>query len=224
MDRSNLCNVIHLSLSFVFIFMSFNVAQTFQTSSDYAKHGALAVGIIYLVLCLSNLTLSSYLTQLLGLRLTLIISSLTYVSFIASNIKYNVWTLYISSFFLGFGAALLWTAQGVYVTLSINKYEQVNGLPQSSTVGFINGIFFGLFQLHQIIGNLIVSILFRLKFHQWIIFTVMTAIAGCGTLGLVFLRSIKIPTMKSKIFIHLFIYLIEILFLLILNRTTIHSS
>ncbi|CAF4808545.1 unnamed protein product [Rotaria sp. Silwood1] len=198
MDRSNLYNIIHLSLSFFLIFMSYNVTQTFQTSSDYAKDGAFAIGIIYLVFCLGNLALSSYITQLLGVRLTLILSSLTYVLFIACNIKYNKWTLYICAFLLGFGAALLWTAQGVYVTISTNKHEQINNLIPSSTRGFMNGIFFGLFQLHQIIGNLLVSFLFHLNFDQWIIFTIMTSIAGLGMLSLIFLRNIKIPKIKKE--------------------------
>ncbi|CAF4693533.1 unnamed protein product [Rotaria sp. Silwood1] len=198
MDRSNLYNIIHLSLSFFLIFMSYNVTQTFQTSSDYAKDGAFAIGIIYLVFCLGNLALSSYITQLLGVRLTLILSSLTYVLFIACNIKYNKWTLYICAFLLGFGAALLWTAQGVYVTISTNKHEQINNLIPSSTRGFMNGIFFGLFQLHQIIGNLLVSFLFHLNFDQWIIFTIMTSIAGLGMLSLIFLRNIKLPKIKKE--------------------------
>src|SRR5690242_7520638 len=145
MDRSNLYNVIHLSLSFILIFMSYFVTQIFQTSSDYAKNGAFALSIIYLVFSLSNLALSSYITRLLGAQLTLFFSSLTYVLFIAANIKYNTWTLYISAFLLGLGAALLWTAQGVYVTISTNKYEQVNNLAPSSKLGFMNGIFFGVF-------------------------------------------------------------------------------
>ncbi|CAF1121382.1 unnamed protein product [Rotaria sp. Silwood1] len=198
MDRSNLYNIIHLSLSFFLIFMSYNVTQTFQTSSDYAKDGAFAIGIIYLVFCFGNLALSPYITQLLGVRLTLILSSLTYVLFIACNIKYNKWTLYICAFLLGFGAALLWTAQGVYVTISTNKHEQINNLIPSSTRGFMNGIFFGLFQLHQIIGNLLVSFLFHLNFDQWIIFTIMTSIAGLGMLSLIFLRNIKIPKIKKE--------------------------
>jgi MFS family permease len=205
MDRSNLYNVIHLSLSFLLIFMSYNVVQTFQTSSDYAKDGAFAVGIIYLVFCLSNLALSSYITRLLGLRLTLILSSLTYVSFIAANIKYNTMTLYFSAFLLGLGAALLWTSQGVYVAVSINKYERVNNLVSSSTQGFINGIFFGIFQLNLTIGNLIASFLFRLNYHQWIIFTIMTVIAGIGSISLIFLPPIKIPRNTSKRFYNYFI-------------------
>jgi MFS family permease len=205
MDRSNIYNVIHLSLSFILIFLSFIVAQTFQTSSNYAKHGAFAVGIIYIVFCLSNLALSSYITRLLGIRLTLIFSSLTYVLFIAANIKYNTWTLYISAVLVGFGAALLWTSQGAYVAISINKHEQVNNLVPSSTKGSINGIFFGISSLYAVIGNLIASFLFHRKYDQWIIFTVMTVIAGLGVFSLIFLRPVGIPKVTSKKFFNYFI-------------------
>lgn len=201
MDRSNFYNIIHLSVAFVLIFTSYSVAQTFQTSSSYAKDGAFALGILYLVFCLANLALSSYVIRLLGLRSTLIISSMTYAFFIAVNIKYHKWALYITAFLLGLGAALLWTAQGVYVTIATNKHEQVNNLVSSSTRGLMNGMFFGLFQLHQVIGNLLVSFLFRLNFEQWIIFTIMTIIAGLGTLSLALLRSVKVPEVKSKILI-----------------------
>ncbi|CAM2702413.1 unnamed protein product [Rotaria socialis] len=138
MDRSNFYNITHLSVSFFFIFTSYSVAQTFQTSSDYAKSGAFAIGIIYLLICVSNAGLSAYIIRLLGVRLTLILSSITYALFIACNIRYNIWSLYICAFLLGFGAALLWTAQGVYVTISTNKHEQINNLVQSSTRGFMN--------------------------------------------------------------------------------------
>jgi MFS family permease len=205
MDKSNIYNVIHLGLSFLLIFASYTVAQTFQTSSDHAKEGALAVGIIYLAFCLANLALSSYLTRLLGVRLTLIFSSLTYVSFIAANIKYNRWTLYISAFLLGIGAGLIWTAQGVYVAVSIIKHERVNNLVPSSTQGFINGIFFGTSQSCLIIGNLIASLLFHLKYDQWIIFTTMTVIVGIGFISLIFIRPVKMPSSTSKNFFNYFI-------------------
>jgi MFS family permease len=205
MDRSSLYNVIHLSLSFVLIFLAFYVTQTFQTSSDYAKDGSFALGIIYIVFCFANLVLSSYITRLIGVRLTLIISSLTYVLFIAANIKYNIWLFYTSAFLLGIGAALLWTAQGVYVAVSINKHERVNNLVSSSTQGFINGVFFGLFSTSQTIGNLVASFLFRLNYQQWIIFTIMTSIAGAGVIGFIFLRPVKIPINTSNILIHYFL-------------------
>lgn len=198
MDRSNLRNVIHLSLSFFLIFMPFNVAQTFQTSSDYARDGAFALGVIYLVFCLTNLALSSILTQVLGVRLTLVLASITYALFIASNIHYHRWTLYISSFLLGLGAALLWTAHGVYVTVSTSEHERVNHLPASSTRGVINGVFFGIFQLNLTVGNLLAAYLFHLKFKPWAVFTVMTILAVCATFSLIFLRGVKIPTETSR--------------------------
>ncbi|CAF4294358.1 unnamed protein product, partial [Adineta steineri] len=193
MNRSYLYNIIHLSISFVLIFLPYLVAQTFQTSSDYAKDGAFAVGIIYIVFCLANLALSQYVTQLLGLRITFIVSSLTYLLFIAANIKYIKWVLYISAFLMGLGAALIWTAQGAYVAIATNKYEQVNNLEPSSRQGFTNGMFFGIFSCNRVLGNLLASFLFHRKYDEWIIFTVMSAIAGLGSFSLIFLRPIKIP-------------------------------
>jgi MFS family permease len=197
--------------------MSFIVAQIFQTSSGHAKHGAFALGVVYIVFCLANLALSSYVTQLLGVRLSLIFASMTYVVFVASNIKYNIWILYISAFLLGLGAALFWTAQGVYVVTSAIKHERVNNLIQSSTQGLMNGIFLGLFQLNQTIGNLIAAYLFYLKMDQWIIFTIMTGIGCFGVIGFIFLRPVKTPKTTGKIFINHFLC---IMLYFMLNRTT----
>ena len=179
--------------------MSYTVTQLFQTSSDHAKHGAFAVGIIYLVFCLANLSLSSYVIDFLGVRLTLILSSLPYILFIASNIRYHIWMLYISAFLLGLAAAPLWSGQGVYVALSIGKHERVNNLEASSTHGLLNGIFLGIYQLHQITGNLLVSFLFRLNYPQWIIFTILTIITTIGSFILFFLRPIELPDNRSKL-------------------------
>ncbi|CAF4209471.1 unnamed protein product [Adineta steineri] len=198
MNRSYLYNIIHLSISFVLIFLSYFVAQTFQTSSDYAKDGAFAIGIIYIVFCLSNLALSQNITQLLGLRMTFILSSLTYLLFIAANIKYIKWVLYISAFLVGLGAALLWTAQGAYVAIATNKYEQVNNLEPSSRLGFTNGMFFSIYSCSLIFGNLLASFLFHRKYDEWIIFTVMSAIAGLGSFSLIFLRPVTIPKQTKQ--------------------------
>ncbi|CAF1497834.1 unnamed protein product, partial [Rotaria sordida] len=91
-----------------------------------------------------------------------------------------------------------WTAHGVYVTISTNKHEQVNNLVSSSTRGLMNGTFFGIFQLNQIIGNLLVSFLFHIKLDQWIIFTILTSICGLGTFSLIFLRPVEIPKDGKK--------------------------
>ncbi|CAF1487367.1 unnamed protein product [Adineta steineri] len=198
MNRSYLYNIIHLSISFVLIFLSYFVAQTFQTSSDYAKDGAFAIGIIYIVFCLSNLALSQNITQLLGLRMTFILSSLTYLLFIAANIKYIKWVLYLSAFLVGLGAALLWTAQGAYVAIATNKYEQVNNLEPSSRLGFTNGMFFSIYSCSLIFGNLLASFLFHRKYDEWIIFTVMSAIAGLGSFSLIFLRPVTIPKQTKQ--------------------------
>ena len=212
MDRSSLYNIIHLSLSFFLIFLSYNVAQTFQTSSDHAQDGAFAVGIIYLVFCLANLALSAYLVRILSVRLTLILSSLTYVLFIAANIKYYRLLLFVSAFLLGLGAALLWTAHGAYVAISITKYERSNNLYASSSQGLLNGIFFGIYQFQSTVGNLLASYLFHLNYPQLTIFTILTVIAAIGSIGLIFIRPVKLPenTSTYEIFNYSMFFRIEL--------------
>ncbi len=174
--------------------MSFGVAQMFQTSSDHAESGAVALSLIYISFCMSSLMIASCLVQLFGVRLSLITASLIYVSFTACNIKYNMWVLYVISLTLGIAGSVLWTAQGVYVTLSMSQHETLNNLNFSSTRGFMNGIFFGVFQLSQTLGTLVASFLFYLQLRQWIIFTIMTAICGCGTMSLFLLRPVHMST------------------------------
>ena len=173
--------------------MPFAVAQMFQTSSDHPESGTIALCLLYATFCLSNLVLSSYIVQFLGLRLSLILASVGYVGFTACNIVYNIWLLYVISFIMGLAASILWTAQGVYVTIVTSEHETRNHLEPLSTRGFMNGIFFCFMQVSQTFGNLIATLLFYLQLRQWIIFSTMTAICACGTISLCLLRPVYMP-------------------------------
>lgn len=66
----------------------------------------------------------------------------------------------------GFCASFLWYAEGKYITKSANKYRdavvrQSEGQKSPKDAkGLFNGIFFAMFQLTQISGNLLAGILF----------------------------------------------------------------
>ncbi len=62
-------------------------------------------------------------------------------------------------------------------------------------MGFYSGVFFALFQLSGIIGNLITAALLALKLEQWIIFIILFALALGGTFLLLFLS----PPLPTKI-------------------------
>ncbi|CAF1559746.1 unnamed protein product, partial [Didymodactylos carnosus] len=190
-NSSKLYHVMHLGLSFLFIFMSFGVAQLFQTSSDHARSGAVALFIVYGVFSLSNLLLSSYLTQIFGLKLTLFLSSLTYVSFVAMNISYNKYALYTASALLGLGAALIWTAQGSYVLILAREHETLNMMGISSQLGYFNGLFNSIFAMNQTLGNVIAALLFYYKVKESRIFIVMSVVGALGSLSILFLKNVK---------------------------------
>ena len=180
-------NGIHLGLSFCAVFMAFSVSQNFQTSSDHKKQGANALGILYACFTAANF-ISSFVVSSLGSKLCLILGSLTYVLFVAANIVYVELLLYLSSGLLGLGASVLWTAQGAYISNCSALHEQTLGLPPSSTLGFFNGLFFSIFQVNQLLGNLLAAALFKADVSTGTIFIVMTAICASGALTLLFLN------------------------------------
>lgn len=180
-------NGIHLGLSFCCIFMAFSVSQNFQTSSDHKKQGANALGILYACFTLANFV-SSFIVSSLGSKMCLILGSFTYVLFVAANIVYVELLLYLSSGLLGLGASVLWTAQGAYISNCSALHEQQLGLPTSSTLGFFNGLFFSIFQVNQLLGNLLAAALFKADVSTGTIFIVMTAICAVGALTLLFLN------------------------------------
>jgi MFS family permease len=89
----------------------------------------------------------------------------------------------------GIGAAILWTAQGAFVTNSVTEYEEQNKLPSGTAQGTFNGLFFALFSVNQFIGNLLVAVLFQFQVSERLTFIVSTAICACGSVSMLFLRT-----------------------------------
>lgn len=186
-DKRFLWNAIHLGCSFCGVFMSFSVSQNFQTSSDHKDEGSTALGILYAFFTFSNFA-AAYIVARFGAKWCLFFGSLTYVAFVGANIEFNMYVLYTFSALLGFGASVLWCAQGVYISNCAGQHERSAGLPLGSTLGFFNGIFFFIFQCNQVLGNLLAALLFQKDVSTGTIFTVMTTICGLGALTLIALK------------------------------------
>ena len=82
----------------------------------------------------------------MGPRLTLVLGSIFYILYVAQISYPNNMLLYASSGLLGFGGALLWVAQGSFLTLNSN----------SETMERNSGYFFAIFQSSQVWGNIFV--------------------------------------------------------------------
>ncbi|CEO95120.1 hypothetical protein PBRA_003886 [Plasmodiophora brassicae] len=184
---SQLARVVGLGLSFLFIFMSFNAAQNFQTSGYDPRVGSLALGLLYSVFTVSNLV-SAQAVRRLGLRRSLFLGSLTYVAFVTANAFYRPWFVYLSSALLGFGAALLWTAQGSFVVRCSRADDHLNRKVPGSSLGKFNGVFFALFQANQFLGNALVAIMFNYNESPATIFTVCAFVCALGALSILLLN------------------------------------
>jgi len=185
-SRHAFWRAIHLGVSFCGVFMAFSVSQSFQTSSDHKSEGSNALGILYAFFTACNFVASAIVTSL-GAKWSLFIGSLTYVSFVAANIHFNEYVLYIFSALLGIGASIIWTAQGVYISGCAAEHERDHALTPTSTLGYFNGIFFSIFQSNQLLGNLLAALLFKNDVSTSTIFGIMTSVGAVGALSLTFL-------------------------------------
>lgn len=178
------------------LFMAFGVSQNFQTSSDHKAAGATALGILYASFTASNF-FASFIVTTCGAKTCLFVGSLTYVAFVAANIHYTMYILYLFSAMLGIGASVLWCAQGAYIANCATRHELQHSLPSGSTLGLFNGIFFTFFQCNNCIGSLLAALLFHENMSEETIFIVMTGIAAVGSLTLLGLKA-STPITKEE--------------------------
>jgi len=86
----------------------------------------------------------------------------------------------------GFGASVLWTAQGSYLAKNSDDL----------TLGFHSGVFFGLFFINAIVGNLMAAIFIHvLHFKPVILIIVLFVISAVAALSFLLLRK---PLFESE--------------------------
>jgi MFS family permease len=82
---------------------------------------------------------------------------------------------------VGTSAAFLWVGQGVYLARSAELYAIANGEERGSSLGHFNGIFFGIFSLNQIFGNLTSSLLLdQASVSTTVVFLIFFGVAVVG--------------------------------------------
>jgi len=173
-DKS-LYNVVLLGISFCVLFSAFSPTQNLETTLN-ADLGFLSLSILYGFLSLSNF-ISPMVINKIGQKFSLIIGTLAYVLYIAANIKVTAPTLCIASAILGVGGAILWNAQGAFVIRCSTE----------KTLGLNTGIFFALFQINQVIGNLGTGVLINHGLSIFVLFIILSAVCASSIFGFLFL-------------------------------------
>ena len=104
----------------------------------------------------------------------------TYALYVAANIHENRYLLFASAAVMGFGAALLWVAQGSFINQCSHEYEAKYALPKDSQLGYYMGFFWAWMTLNQLVGNSIAAGLFYADISTTTVYVVFTSINVCG--------------------------------------------
>lgn len=167
---------------YALIFTGFYVTNGFLTII-YPNEAFIGFAIFYGLYSICSL-LSPYLYLKLNLVISLILSSFTfliYVGFASSKISYLMLT---GSGIAGVGNAIIWLIQGIWMS----------EFPASENKSFWIGIFFGIFNINIIVGNLI-SIIILLASSSSINIMMWAMI---GITGLGFVMTFFVPFITTK--------------------------
>jgi len=185
-------NIVMHSICFMFIFTAFQTSGNIQTAAlnnierdgkkIFHNKGYISLTIIYTVFSLANF-IAPPIVSMVGPRGVMFIGGLCYAVFIGSIIYPYLITLYIASVIVGIGAALIWTAQGNFLTINSDL----------ESIGTNSGIFWGILQCSLLFGNMFVYFYFKGEYKitdhsRQVLYTVLLACALIGTFAFVFLR------------------------------------
>ena len=166
-------NTLILSFSLCFIFTAFNTIQAWVTNLlstlGYSNLGNNSLTVLYVAVCFC-LFLTPPLVAQFGQIYSIIIGAVCYVAYMASLIYIIPTVVFVASAINGFGASLLWVAVGGFLTKCSTAKDR----------GRNTGIFWSIFQLSLILGN-IIGIVVGASQSYTALFVIFTALGGFGT-------------------------------------------
>ena len=157
-------NVFLLGTAFMLIFTAFQTTGNIEalilksaqnnssTSFVPGFHGSAYVSLAIIYGSFAGFNwLAPAVVSLLNPKMTMLLGSLLYSVYIGQFAILNDYLLYISSAALGFGAAILWTAQGNFLTINSDQMTMTRN----------SGIFWAMMQSSMLIGNTYVYTQFK---------------------------------------------------------------
>jgi MFS family permease len=135
--------------------------------------GNVSLGILYASICVF-VFVAPPVVRALGDKNAMLLGAACYVVYLASLIHIVRAAVLVASVVIGFGATVLWVAMGTFLTKCSAPHH----------VGRNTGIFWGIFQLSNVLGNLLVYFLYA--HARNVLFIVFTAVAA-GGVGILFL-------------------------------------
>ncbi|KAJ6239179.1 et translation product-related [Anaeramoeba flamelloides] len=168
------------SFSFCIFFIGFFSAQALTTKVS-KKIGFFALTLLYSTFTFF-LLISPWICKNIGPKYSIVFGGLFYLIFVSSYIKLITWYYLLASALVGFGAALLWCGNGVYLIW----------ISPSEKIGKNTGIFNTFYLSSVLIGNGITSLLYNhYNLSDETVFTVLLLISAVGQIIFFFLDNIK---------------------------------
>ena len=134
-----------LGLAFFFLFGAYNTLQNLLTTllTDN-NEGFVSLAVLYTSVA-PSLVVAPWLTRRAGAKATLLLGVVGYAAYFGALLTRVPWLVEgPASVVIGFGAAILWVAQGEVLTLCCADEGQR---------GLYSGVFWGIFQLSGVVGN-----------------------------------------------------------------------
>jgi predicted MFS family arabinose efflux permease len=148
-----------LCASSFLIFLSYTAIQNLESSIRKGA-GTTAVGVIYLsIICATPF--APRVISALGRKWALIGSMCTYVAFVASNLSPSYQVMLPAAVVIGVGGSVYWpTVLSMLKHFSV-QHAKRKGLDESKALDLFSSAFWGSFQFSQLIGSLMIYLLFQ---------------------------------------------------------------
>lgn len=170
-------NIVVVSVAFLVLFVAYNGLQNVLTTVLPAGLGNQSLGILYGSVGVT-IFFASPCIRLFGTKGTMVIGGILYVAYMCTLIHINNAAVLAMSAVIGFGAAILWVALGVFI--------KENSTPEN--YGWNTGAFWCGFQLSNVLGNILIyTVLSNIEVSP-LFFTIVAGVGATGTAGLLFLR------------------------------------
>lgn len=186
--KTDVVNVVMLSVSFFLLFSAFNTAQAYMTSL-HPENGHSCLGLLYITFAAATFFGPSILA-VFGNKASLIFGAFFYLlmTFATGIVGFDVF-LFFTSFLVGVGAPLVWSANG-----SILVASSGDKLPVMS------GLFFAIYSANQLAGFLLSAVLKLFGLEIYLIFIIYGWIGFLGIALMFFLKSCDdVDTNKPKL-------------------------
>ncbi|CAK1580490.1 unnamed protein product [Parnassius mnemosyne] len=152
-------NVVVISTAFMAQFTAYSGAANLQSSINAeAGLGTASLAAVYAGLIFSSFFLPAIVIKWLGTKWAMAVSSLAFMPYIGAQLMPRFWTMIPAGIFLGIGSGPLWCSKCTYLSVVAEVHSKISNIPTEALLSRFLGLFFMIFQLNQVWGNLISSL------------------------------------------------------------------